>query len=206
MGLTAIDLGNLGGTRWNLPFYINNQGKVVGQSGVPGGIAFHAFLWQNGVMTDLGTLPGDIWSWASNINSKNQAVGTSFPEIGSRAFLWQNGVMTDLNTLIPAGFAFYLAEAFGINDRGEIAGFGVLSDGHTRPFLLIPCGEGAEGCGNSAVGATATAETNPAAVTQRPANATPANPALIGRGMLDRLRARRFPWRRPLGPATGPAN
>jgi probable HAF family extracellular repeat protein len=163
----VIDLGNLGSTMWNLAFYINNQGQVVGQSGVPGGAAFHAFLWQNGVMTDLGTLPGDIVSWASDINSKGQAVGTSFPATGSRAFIWQNGVMTDLNTLIPAGFGFYLAEAFGINDRGQIAGFGLLPNAHCPPadpfcnqraYLLTPChgkqgnGEGCEeGGGENAV-------------------------------------------------------
>ena len=30
-------------------------------------------------------------------------------------------------------------EALGINDRGEIAGFGRLSNGEHRPFLLRPC-------------------------------------------------------------------
>jgi probable HAF family extracellular repeat protein len=95
-------------------------------------------------MQDLGTLPGDLWSWANNINSKGQAVGTSFPATGSRAFIWQNGVMTDLNTLIPAGSPLYLLEAFGINDRGQIAGFGQLSNGELRGYLLNPCGEGDE--------------------------------------------------------------
>ena len=142
----VIDLGNLGGTTLNVAFYINNQGQVVGQAGVPDGINFHAFLWQNGVMTDLGTLPGDVASWANNINNKGQAVGTSFPATGSRPFIWQNGVMTDLNTLIPPDSPLYLSEAFGINDRGQIAGFGQLSDGELRGYLLNPCGEGDESC------------------------------------------------------------
>jgi probable HAF family extracellular repeat protein len=142
---TVLDLGNLGSEISNIAFYISNQGQVVGQSGVPGGVYFHAFLWtRDAGMQDLGTLPGDLWSWANNINSKGQAVGTSFPATGSRAFIWQNGVMTDLNTLIPAGSPLYLLEAFGINDRGQIAGFGQLSNGELRGYLLNPCGEGDE--------------------------------------------------------------
>ena len=36
----------------------------------------HAFLWQNGVMTDLGVLPGgDDESWAAAINNLGQIVG-----------------------------------------------------------------------------------------------------------------------------------
>jgi probable HAF family extracellular repeat protein len=165
----VIDLGNLGGTILNIAFYINNQGQVVGQSSLPGSAnctpasppqdcPFHAFLWQNGVMTDMGVLPGDVQSWANNINSKGQAVGTSFPETGSRAFIWQNGVMTDLNTLIPANSGFYLAEAFGINERGQISGFGLVPGGQCPPedgfcnqraYLLAPCANGDKSCGDS---------------------------------------------------------
>jgi probable HAF family extracellular repeat protein len=36
---------------------INNQGQVVGYSGLVFGIT-HAFQWENGNMIDLGTLPG----------------------------------------------------------------------------------------------------------------------------------------------------
>jgi probable HAF family extracellular repeat protein len=140
----VIDLGNLGGTNSNISFYISNQGQVVGMSGVPGNVHWHAFLWTQATgMQDLGTLPGDVESWASNLNSQKQAVGTSFPATGNgRAFIWQNGVISDLNTLIPAGSPLSLLEAFGINDRGEIAGWGQLIKGDHifhRGFLLTPC-------------------------------------------------------------------
>jgi probable HAF family extracellular repeat protein len=165
----VIDLGNLGGTLLNIAFYINNRGQIVGQSAVAGSAnctpisppqdcPFHAFLWQSGAMIDMGVLPGDIQSWASNINSKGQAVGTSFSATGARAFIWQNGLMTDLNTLTSPGSPLYLLEAWGINDRGEIAGFGQLSNGEHRGYLLTPCNEhhpGAEGCDYSMVEATA---------------------------------------------------
>jgi hypothetical protein len=49
--------------------------------------------------------------------------------------------MIDLNTLIPANSGIYLFIATDINDRGEIAGSGVLPNGDVRAVLLTPCGE-----------------------------------------------------------------
>jgi probable HAF family extracellular repeat protein len=141
---TAINLGNLGGTRGNLSVDINNRGQVVGQSNLPGDEAFHAFLWQKGEMTDLGTLPGDFASDADGINNKGQVVGGSFDiDFNSRAFLWQNGVMTDLNTLIPADSPLFLIEATGtINSRGQIAGIALqTSTGELHAFLATPKNE-----------------------------------------------------------------
>ena len=69
--------------------------------------------------------------------------------VGEHAFLWEgNGPMVDLNTLIPAGASLQLTYAVAINDRGEIAGFGVPpgvlpeeyeTKGHA--YILIPCDE-----------------------------------------------------------------
>ena len=191
----VIDLGNLGGTILNIAFYINNRGQIVGQSALPGSAnctpnsppqdcPFHAFLWQNGVMTDLGVLPGDVQSWANNINSKGQAVGTSFPETGSRAFIWQDGVMTDLNTMIPAGSEFYLAEAFGINERGQIVGFGLLPNVtctvdpfcNQRPYLLTPCEPEDSSCVDMPDRSKPSAPASPASRPRSPTT-IPRNPA-----------------------------
>jgi hypothetical protein len=68
--------------------------------------------------------------------------------------------MSDLNTLIPANSPLFLIEALGINDRGQIVGFGFLSNGDGRAFLLNPCDEhhpGVEGCDYSMVEASAAA-------------------------------------------------
>jgi probable HAF family extracellular repeat protein len=155
----VIDLGNLGGTV-NIAGDINNKTQVVGQADVPGG-THHAFLWQDGVMTDLGALPGLPTSFALSINNQGQVVGVSQDANGNNSssvpFLWQNGVMTDLNTLIPPGSPLFLQEAESINDRGQIAGFGLLSNGEQRGFLLTPCDEehaNDEGCeeGENATG------------------------------------------------------
>jgi hypothetical protein len=54
--------------------------------------------------------------------------------------------MTDLNAFVPPGSDLTLADAGFINDRGEIAGLGVLPNGNTHAVLLVPCGEGTEGC------------------------------------------------------------
>lgn len=122
---------------------INGRGQVVGFSNLPGDSITHAFLWENGVMTDLGTLPGgDINSLAFGINNEGQVVGLScginFDCVG---FLWQDGVMTDLNTLIPAGSPLFLTQAYDINARGEIVGLGDPGNGGNHTFLLIPCDE-----------------------------------------------------------------
>ena len=46
--------------------------------------------------------------------------------------------MTDLNTLIQEDSPLYLLVAFGINDAGEIAGFGLTGDFEVHAFLAIP--------------------------------------------------------------------
>jgi len=60
---SITDLGTLGGNN-SFPLGINDRGQVVGwsetadidpNSGFP---TFHAFLWNRGVMHDLGTLGG----------------------------------------------------------------------------------------------------------------------------------------------------
>ena len=163
----VIDLGNLGGTGGNVPSDINNQGQVVGQSDLPSDTTHHAFLWtKEDGMQDLGTLNGQPVSLAFGINNKGQIVGIfeDFAGDNTTGFLWQDGVMTDLNTLIPPGSPLFLKEPIGINDRGQISGFGLLSNGEQRGFLLTPCDEdnaNDEGCEEGG-SEDAVPQTNPA--------------------------------------------
>ena len=53
-----IDLGNLPGDDHIVALGINDSGQVVGDSSKASGSESHAFLWEGGVMSDLGTLGG----------------------------------------------------------------------------------------------------------------------------------------------------
>jgi probable HAF family extracellular repeat protein len=146
---TVINLGNFGGMYFNTADAINNKGHIVGFSDFPGDEDgqpnFHAFLYtKTGGLQDLGTLPGDSYSEATDINEDEQIVGQSCDiDLNCRGFLWQGGVMTDLNTLTPSG-SLYVTYAGSINSSGEIAGEGLNQEtGATPAVLLTPPTAGA---------------------------------------------------------------
>jgi probable HAF family extracellular repeat protein len=187
------DLGTLGGTN-TTAIWLNRVGHVVGKSDViaictacPSGDQkqlHHPFLWKDGAVTDLGLLYADTAGTAYSINAKDQAVGVTVPCTRVNAddscdgpiyhsFLWENGSIVDLQTLVLPGSGVTLdcaaaggrgcVGAYNINDRGEIAGQGVLSNGDSRAFLLIPCDQDhpdVEGCEYDMLDATTAARNN----------------------------------------------
>jgi probable HAF family extracellular repeat protein len=124
----ATDLGQ------SIPAAINDRGQVVGTFGAPRcekGALRHAFLWDDGIMRDLGTLGGKC-SAAVAVTESGQVVGRSQTGAGAtHAFLWQNGKMRDLAPLSWKHGVPLLA----INDRGQVVGGTGTRTGATHAFL-----------------------------------------------------------------------
>ena len=130
-------------TSSSVSFHINDAGQIVGWSEVSnqgnclGFHSMHGFVYSNGQMTDVGTLGGSC-SIANDINDLGQVVGGADIAAGRQhAFRYITGTMEDLNVLIPAGSGWELTNALGINNRGQIVGYGLIG-GQTHAFLLTP--------------------------------------------------------------------
>lgn len=107
---------------------VNEAGEVVGIAS-----SGHAFLYSKGVLTDLGTLPGENSSLALGINNRAQVVGVSFTTpISSteQAFVYSGGVLRDIGSLAGGQTA-----AYGINDAGAIVGQSLLQEHFPFAFL-----------------------------------------------------------------------
>jgi probable HAF family extracellular repeat protein len=134
------DLHTLGGD-YSLAAAINATGQVVGQSTVTGLTDLHAFRWDSATgMMDLGTLAGASDSRAYGLNNQGQIVGSCYflSLLGSHAFRWSDGTMTDVNDELPPDSGWTVQSATGINDVGQVVGFGKNPDGQTHGFLLTP--------------------------------------------------------------------
>ena len=85
-GSAQFSITDLGGTT-SQATAINAGGQVVGSSANATGPT-HAFLWEKGVMTDLGTL-GGTFTAAGAIDNSGQIVGSSAIAAGPfHAVLW----------------------------------------------------------------------------------------------------------------------
>jgi probable HAF family extracellular repeat protein len=74
------NLGTLPGDAFSIAWGINSEGQVVGQSIASNGSS-RAFLWQNGVMTDLNALvaPGPLsLVYANDVNDAGEIVGGAY--------------------------------------------------------------------------------------------------------------------------------
>ena len=138
-GGTMHYLGTLGGIS-SEAFGINDYGQIVGDSVNASG-EDDAFLYASGTMIDLGTIPGTGLSQAYGINDSGLIVGEC--EEGNRnyAFLYSGGTMQSLTSLISPSVGWTLQDATGINNEGQICGWGLNPAGETDSFLLTPTPE-----------------------------------------------------------------
>ncbi len=117
---------------------INDEGLVAGSAWGPG--EDQSFLCAGGLVVNLGALAGLPKTYAVGINNAGQVVGTSRDATNtvSHAFIYTGGQLHDLNTLLVPGHGWdHLAEAYDINEQGQIVGYGVLN-GQYRGFILTP--------------------------------------------------------------------
>lgn len=124
-GTAMQDIGTLGG-RNSVASAINDSGTVVGWSEtsqvVPPGQAtsgspiVHAFIYKDGVMTDLGSSFGSYESHATAINASGWVTGSISTNYSRTAFIYDG---KDL-TLIPTGALHSTGNS--INAQGWVAG------------------------------------------------------------------------------------
>jgi uncharacterized membrane protein len=135
-GITT-DLGVLPGGISSQVNWISANGLMTGYSDNgqqdplnPALPQIHSVLWEQGQMTDLGTLPGGYNSFPSSVNNRGEVVGQAYnavPDVNSlfgygyqsRAFYWNKGVMQDLGTLGTGTDAI----AGLINQRAQVVGW-----------------------------------------------------------------------------------
>jgi probable HAF family extracellular repeat protein len=111
---------------------INDRGQAVGISGicdiaVGRHSARHAVLWENGNATDLGNDGGEWWNTPTAINRRGDIVGflgsPEGPDGFLQAFLWtRSGGLQPLGTLANQETEHVHSEAYGINERRQVAG------------------------------------------------------------------------------------
>jgi probable HAF family extracellular repeat protein len=159
------DLGLLPGGLFGGANWINDEGEIVG--GSDGGTFFHAVLWKEGAILDLGTIYGEACTDAYSINSKGQVVGFASADCNyeDHAFLWEHGSMVDLNALVSPASSLTVRLSYDINDSGEISGSAPFPNGDEHAVALIPCDENhphLDGCDYALVDAPAATQLAPA--------------------------------------------
>ena len=146
---TLVDLGTFGGPN-SYPI-ITESVQTLSQNGVVGGCAettegnpkfpnfnpflfpppgpdpliAHTFQWRNGLLTDLGALPGTntscaLWISGNGLIAGASETGATDPLAGfpaAQAVLWRNNSLVSLGTL-----GGYESFAISVNDRGQAVG------------------------------------------------------------------------------------
>lgn len=126
-----VDLGTLEGGTFSAARAINDAGLIAG---ISNGTGFedgeHVFLYEDGVMTDIGFLGDNTRVYG--INNRAQVVGTS----GGVGFLYTDNRMIDLNSLIACPRGWRIGVAYAINNAQQIVA-GVSNDAGETRFVRL---------------------------------------------------------------------
>lgn len=116
----------------------------------------HGFLWNNGVMTDLGTIAGNgYYSTAEGVNDSREIVGSTNTisnvtgETLTRAYVYIGGTMYNLTFYLAGGPTVLLSDATAINCQGDISAIGFPAtggSGRTHSYLLVRQGAPRTNC------------------------------------------------------------
>ena len=128
---------------------------MVGQAGDGGVHVFEAALFTldpSKPVIWLDTLDDFDDSDALDVNDTGLIVGEAirFGEAGleTRAVVWVDAQIFDLNRLLHGNSDFdVLLSATGVNNRGDIVGYGLLDNGNLRAFLIEDFNEARVGSG-----------------------------------------------------------
>lgn len=152
-----VVIGYPGKNNW--AFRLNEVGQIAGMSRYDDPAFNAAFLYDNGALSDIGTLGGTSSS-AADINEIGQIAGQSSTGTQNHAYLYTDGTMLDLGTVGGTSSA-----ALGLDDLGRVVGYSYTVDYKKHAFIytdgsmldlndLIPSGsdwvlEEARGINNS---------------------------------------------------------
>ena len=142
--VTARDVLPELSTSGSFAFALNDESVVVGYSNVPSGYPNQPVSWSNsGTQWEppnpLALLTNAVGGVARDINSLGQIVGHNVLSIfgcGNRAVVWASGGADVAQLPMLSGGT--CAEAWAVNDAGQISGFSTNRRGASRAVLWQP--------------------------------------------------------------------
>lgn len=148
--LTTID-GNILGGNYSALLDINSNNKAMGIANNGNG-EYHAFTWDNGTVTDLGiaeSLSGidgginnndeviaghTLWhnGQTTDIGFAGFKINNNGYIVGEGSKIWHNGTITQMTSSLSG---FTIASGNNINDKNQVVGVGLTSDGKWHGYI-----------------------------------------------------------------------
>ena len=126
---TVSSNGTTHGVVWSgssvLDFGANTSAAAINDAGQVAGSTNHAFLYQSGAETDLGTLAGGGWTLAEGLSGSGDVAGYGDTAAGVRGFVWTGAGLVELGTL-GGGNSYGMA----VDDSGAVAGSAAVAAGY----------------------------------------------------------------------------